>query len=968
MKLSSFTVVAMKVFVTAFIFIVSGCQTESANDNARAIPSTVEGITLLETVDPMPADGRDIVIPYRKYQLANGLVLILHEDRSDPLVHVDVTYHVGSGREERGKSGFAHFFEHMMFQGSENVADEAHFKIITEAGGILNGTTNMDRTNYFETAPANQLEKLLWLEADRMGFLLDTVTQEKFEVQRETVKNERGQNVDNRPYGRLNERVNEALYPEGHPYSWPVIGYIQDLDRVDVNDLKRFFLRWYGPNNATLTIGGDFDRDQALVWVKKYFGPILRGPEVAMPEKSPVTLVANRYISYEDNVAVPLLYMAYPTVYLRHADEAALDVLMSILGQGKTSLLYKNLVKEGDAVQASAGHPCLELSCSFTFYAFQNPQSGKTLTDLEAIIHKTVDEVEKRGVTDDDLLRVKMNIVSGMVYGLESVRGKVSQLAENETYTGNPNRIAEDIARYERVSKADVIRVYKQYIKDKAAVIMSVFPSGQPELVARADSWSRDERFKPKMLQPDTANFNISQIQDDFDRSRTPKSGANPGLSMPELWRGNLANAVPVLAAINTEVPTTTINLRIFAGQREESLDKLGLAHLTATLMNEATNLSGNEQLSNRLQKLGSHITFSADNDATTLSIRSLTENLEATLAIAAEKLLSPKFGLLDFERVQMQMLQAIEQRKKRASVTANDVFQGLLYGQNNAFAHNILGTAESIQALTVQDVKAFYEEYYSPRIAGIVAVSDLEKNALLEKLRVFGPWQGLAVSKNHLKQFPPLDGLTLYLVDKPSAPQSEIRIGKRSISFDATGEYYLLELMNFPLGGAFNSRINLNLREEKGYTYGARTGFRGAKQYGSFIASASVRSDATAASIVEFIREIRVFSKKGPTSSELEFTQKAFGQRDALRFETPHQKLTFLSKIQKYSLDDEFVSQQNTILASTTTQQLKNLAIKHLSADDMIILVVGDKQSILPELKDLGYKIVLLDADGVAL
>ena len=288
--------------------MVAGCsQPPPPEDDFASLP---EGVTFVDAVERKPGD--EVVIPYRRFELDNGLTVILHRDTSDPLVHVDVTYHVGSAREDVGKSGFAHFFEHMMFQGSENVGDEQHFKIVSESGGTLNGTTSTDRTNYFQTAPSNQLEKLLWLEADRLGFLLDAVTQEKFEVQRDTVKNERAQRVDNVPYGLLRERVGEAMYPEGHPYSWLTIGYVEDLDRVDVNDLKQFFLRWYGPNNAILTIGGDFDEAETLAWVAKYFGPVPRGPEVAKPDKPAFTLDADRYISLEDNVALPLCTSATP--------------------------------------------------------------------------------------------------------------------------------------------------------------------------------------------------------------------------------------------------------------------------------------------------------------------------------------------------------------------------------------------------------------------------------------------------------------------------------------------------------------------------------------------------------------------------------------------------------------------------------------------------------------------------------
>ena len=428
----------------SFVLLLSACK--GADNTAAEVISQValpDGIAHVETIK---AKGNDVIIPYKKYTLDNGLTVVLHQDKSDPLVHVDVTYHVGSGREDIGKSGFAHFFEHMMFQGSENVADEQHFAIITESGGTLNGTTNADRTNYFETVPSNQLEKMLWLEADRMGYFLNAVTEEKFEVQRETVKNERGQRVDNRPYGLLFERVGEAQFPEGHPYSWSTIGYLEDLDRASLDDLKKFFLRWYGSNNATLTIGGDLDEEQTLAWVKKYFGSIPTGPAVDKPEYVPVTLDKDRYISLEDNVQLPLLYMSWPTVHANHPDEAPLDVLMNIMGEGQTSLLYKNLDKPGLTIQASAGHQCRELSCSFSLFALANPAKVQKLADLETIIRDSLIEFESRGVEDDDITRVKASIVSDMIYGLESVRGKVGQLAFYETFRNTPNGIGDDIA------------------------------------------------------------------------------------------------------------------------------------------------------------------------------------------------------------------------------------------------------------------------------------------------------------------------------------------------------------------------------------------------------------------------------------------------------------------------------------------------------------------------------------------
>ena len=945
------------------VFTISGCQPVVRDEQVSGEAPLPKGITLLESVEK--ADENGIVIPYRKFELDNGLTVILHEDLSDPLVHVDVTYHVGSAREEVGKSGFAHFFEHMMFQGSENVADEQHFKIVAEAGGTLNGTTNTDRTNYFQTVPSNQLEKMLWLEADRMGFLLDAVTQEKFEVQRETVKNERGQRMDNAPYGRLNERVNEALFPAGHPYSWQTIGYIEDLNRVDVNDLKKFFLRWYGPNNATLTVGGRFDEAETLAWVRKYFGSIPRGPEVERPEKPTVTLDSDRYISMEDRVALPLLYIAYPSVHAFHEDEAPLDVLASILGQGETSLLYKNMVKNRYAVQAGSGHACGELACTFTMYSIASPPSGKTLTDLEEIARSSLLEFEERGVLDDDLTRVKMDIVSGMVYGLESVAGKVGRLAAYETFTGNPDFTASDIERYESVTKKDVMRVYRQYIKDKPAVIMSVVPMGMSNQVAGADTWTRPERQLPEFAAVREADIEYRRGEDDFDRSVMPPVGENPSVVLPEIWRSELGNGIEVLGAVNAETPTVAIRLNIDAGQRHEPVDKLGLASLTAAMMNEATTESTNEGLSNRMRKLGSRIQFGAGNDDTTMSIRSLSENLDETLAIAAEMLLLPKFDEDDFARVKAQYSQLIEHNKKEAGTTANTVYQLLLFGKQNSFAHADIGTTETIAAITLDDVKAFYAEHYSPGIASIVAVSDIPQPELLKKLAVFERWEGPDVAPAELQEFPELGKTRVYLVDKPDAAQSEVRIGKRSLRFDATGEYYRAGLMNFALGGAFNSRINLNLREDKGYTYGARSSFAGNKDYGSFTASAGIRTDATGDGIVQFEDEIRTFAATGITEEELRFTRKALGQRDARQYETPSQKLGFLSRILEFDLDDDFVEEQNRILAAIGTEELGQLAAKHLTMDDMIIVVVGDKTVIMPQLEDLGYDIVELDASG---
>lgn len=928
---------------------------------AASEPAYPGGITLVETVE---RTGDEIVIPYKKFLLPNGLTVILHEDDSDPLVHVDVTYHVGSGREEVGKSGFAHFFEHMMFQGSENVGDEEHFKIISEAGGTLNGTTNSDRTNYFETAPANQLEKMLWLEADRMGFLLPAVTQEKFEVQRETVKNERGQRVDNAPYGLLGERVGEALFPEGHPYSWSVIGYLEDLDRADLDDLKRFFLRWYGPNNAVLTIGGRLNEQETLEWVNKYFGPIPAGPAVEDPVPVPVTLDADRYISLEDNVALPLLYMSWPTVAARHPDEAPLDVLNSILGEGRTSLMYKNLVRDGKAVQAQANHGCAELACQFTLLALPNPATGTTLSQVEDIIRASLEEFETRGVEPDDLARVKAGIVSGLVFGLESVSGKASQLAFFETFANNPNYIREEVARYENVTADDVLRVYEQYIRGKPAVIMSIVPKGQIEGIAGPDTWERYERTIPDA--PSAEGLALREPADTFDRSvQPPASDVDLALALPELYRTELGNGIKVLGALNTETPTTALQIRIKTGQRNEPLDKLGLADMTAGMLGEATESSTNEDLSNRLALLGSQITIGSGDDFITVTVRSLTENLGETLDIAAERLFQPGFKEEDFARLKAQALQGIEFSKTQPAVTASGVYNQILYGRDNAVAYPGQGLTATVSAITLDDVKAFYRDNFSAAVTSVVAVSDLSEAEMASQLAFLSDWEAAPVETAPLNPFPELATGTLYLIDKPDAAQSEIRIGKRAIPFDATGEYYRAGIMNFVLGGAFNSRINLNLREDKGYSYGAFSFFAGNEDYGSFTAQAGVRTDSTADSIRQFVNEMNAYFESGITAEELAFTKSAIGQRDARAYETPFQKLGFISNILTYDLPDGFVDEQKQILADMTVEEVNALAKAYLDTSEMVIVVVGDKDVILPSVTELGYEIVELDADG---
>jgi zinc protease len=665
----------------------------------------------------------------------------------------------------------------------------------------------------------------------------------------------------------------------------------------------------------------------------------------------------------DDNVALPLLYMAFPTVYRFHPDEAPLDVLMYVLGVDETSLLYKNMVKNQIAVQAQASHGCQELACSFAVVALPNPASGKTLADLEQIIRDSLVEFGERGVQQVDLDRVKMDIASGMIYGLESVAGKVSSLASYETFTGQPDYTEADIARYENVTVADVMRVYNQYIVGKSAVIMSILPREQDVLAAAPDSWQRQPRVLPKSS-PAMASASAAAV-DNFDRSIMPPSGANPSPVLPTIWRATTATDIAVLGAENKETPTTALRLRLSVGQRNETLDTLGLASMTAAMLNESTLTSSNEELSNRLQLLGSSVSFGVDNNYTQVTVRSLSRNLDETLAIMAERLLEPRFDPQEFERLKNQTLQSIEQTKKQPAASADVAFQLLLMGDQNPVAYLNLGTADTVAKLTLEDVKGFYGTYYAPSIAKLVVVSDLSQADIEKKLGILDGWRGAKTDVAKLLPFPPASKTRIYLLDNPGAAQSEIRISQSALPYDATGDFYRLGLANYPLGGAFNSRINMNLREDKGYTYGARSGFAGQKDYGLFTASAGVRTDSTAASVAEFARELKDFERDGMTAEELNFVKNAFGQRDALRFETPGQKLELLSRVLTYDLPDDFIEQQQSILSGVSADELKALMSQNVDLDKLAIVVVGDKAVIFDSLAELGYEIVDVDEYG---
>ncbi|SHO55359.1 M16 family metallopeptidase [Vibrio quintilis] len=942
-------------FCLLCLVVVSGCTQIHHNAGDVILP---DGVQWLETQYEHPGK---VSIPYSKYRLKNGLTVILSPDHSDPLVHVDITYHVGSAREVPGRTGFAHFFEHMMFQGSKHVGDQEHSRLITEAGGSMNGSTNRDRTNYYETVPANQLEKVLWLESDRMGFLLDAISQRKFEIQRDTVKNERAQNYDNRPYGLIWEKMGEAMFPADHPYSWQTIGYVKDLDPVDVNDLKAFFLRWYGPNNAVLTIGGDLNETQTLAWIQKYFGSIPSGPAVDMPKKRPVTLKSDRFVTMEDRIQQPMVVIGWPTEYLGAKSQTSLDVLAQVLGKGSNSLLYQGLVKTQKAVSAGAFQRCGELSCTFYMYAISGSEGKNSLHALYDDMLSIAEKLGHDGVVSERLDEIKGMSKADAIFALQSVDGKVSQLAANQTFFRQPDRMQEEIQNIEAVSPQSIHDVLSRYILNHHKVTLSVVPHGKKRLAVQRASFNAPEHQSAVHHKISEEDLQYRQVKDNFDRSVMPAVASPVNAKLPQLYSSYFDNGIEVMGTETDETPTVLITIRFPAGNRYVETGKEGLAELTASLMEEGTTNHSSESILSELDKLGSTLSVSAGSYTTSISISALSKNLEPTLAIVDDVLLHPRFAKSDFNRLKNQMIQGTIYQHQKLSWLASQATRQVLFG-HSVFSRVSDGTQSSISGLTLEDVRNFYHHHYTPHGAQVVVVGDISEREAVKSLSFLSHWKG-DVAPLLDPQFVSSDGAQkIYLVDKPGASQSIVRFVRQGMPFDATGEQFLMQLTNFNLAGNFNSRMNQNLRENKGYTYGMHGYVSGNRETGAIIFSAPVRRDATVGAIKEIRKELKQFGKEGLSEQEMKFMRLAVGQQEALAYETPSQKADLIAGIMTYSLDNDYLQQRNRMISDVKRSVLNRLAKKWFNPDDYQIIVVGDMKQLKPQLEKLNLPVEELE------
>lgn len=907
-------------------------------------------------------------IEFEKYELENGLDVVLHQDKSDPIISLAIQYGVGSNREKTGRTGFAHLFEHMLFQESENVGQDQFFKKIQDAGGTLNGGTWKDGTIYYEVVPKNAMEMVMWLESDRMGYLINTVTESAFYNQQEVVQNEKRQRVDNNPYGHTNWVLDKNIYPEGHPYNWQVIGELVDLQNATVADVKEFYDKFYGPNNATLVLAGDFETEEAKALIEKYFGEIKRRQEVPPMEAQPVTIVETKRFYHEDNFAqAPQLNMVWPTVQQFTDDAYALDFLAEILASGKKAPMYKILVKEKELTSRTTAFSSTQ-QIAGDFHIRITANDGVDLDDVEAAIFESFTLFEEEGITDRDVERIKAGLETQFYNGISSVLGKSFQLCQYNVFAGDPGFIEQDIENIKKVTKEDVMRVYNKYIKDKPFVITSFVPKGQIELIAENSEKAPvvEEEIKENVEKiVEDKEEEIVKTPSNFDRSVEPAQGPAPALSIPSSWNAELANGLKVYGIEQNEIPTVNFSLVIDGGHLLDDKNKNGVANLMTDIMMEGTINKTPEELEEEIEMLGASINMYTTSESIVIQGNTLTRNFDKTMELVKEILLEPRWDEEEFDRIKTSTINQIKRSAADPNTVARNVYNKLLYGENHIFSYPTIGTEESVASITINDLKSFYDNYFSPSISKFHVVGKINQEKTLKNLK--GIEEGWAAKDVAIPEYPienNRDKSSLYFVDIPNAKQSVINIGYVGLS-RGDKDFYPAEVMNYKLGGSFSGNVNLILREEKGYTYGARTRFSGGKVPGTFTASSSVRTNTTGESVSIFREEIGKY-KEGISQEDLDFTKNALIKSNARRFETQFSLLGMLQEMSNYGLSPNYIEDEEAIIKNMTLEQHKELANKYLDESIMAYLIVGDATTQYPQFKDMGFdEVMLVDKDG---
>lgn len=909
-----------------------------------------------------------VKLDFEKYTLENGLKVVLHQDLSDPIVAVAIQYHVGSGRERPGKTGFAHFFEHMLFQRSENLPRNAFFQKIARLGGTFNGSTNADGTNYYEAVPRDALEKVLWMESDRMGFFINTVTQSGLEREIDIVSNEKRQNYDSQPYGQSSIIIAKELYPEGHPYSWTTIGEIADLRGATLEDVKEFYHKYYVPGNATLVISGDFDKTLVKKLIEKYFGEIPAGEAVEKPKVEPAVLIATKLVMWEDAYAkLPQIMLTYPTVEQYHPDSYALSAFASLFAGSKNSPLYKVIVEEKKlAPNVSAFNMTREIAgqTQISVRAFD----GINLNSVYSAIEEAFLRFEQEGVNEQELEKLKVMQEVNLYNRMSSIMGKAILLARDNEFSGAPDNSIKELERFRKVTSQDVISVFNRYFKDRNHLVLSVVPNGKPELAINNSKMAEVtiERVEDQQLKSQggvIVDDEYARTPSLFDRSVEPGYLPNsPVLNIPDVWKFKLANGMEVYGITHDELPVIQLSITLKGGMLLDPADKSGLSYLSARLMNEGTALKTAEELESAMGLLGARISVSSDTESTVINVSALARNFNEVMSLTEEIMLNPRFDPAALARVKQETKSLIRQSSADPRSIAQRGRDRLLYGEQGTLAGSYMGTFESIDAITMDDIKEFYAKNFSPSIAVMNfagssdalscenALQSLASNWAAREVVIPDPVMGI-----------PAKGGQIYFIDNPGSPQSMIVVSKTAMSF-SNPEFYPAFVANYRLGSGSQGMLFDVLRLQRGFTYGASSSFATGKYYNNFTASSSVQGSTTT-DAVEIFRDLIGNYHNTYSQEMLDETKNSLTRAMASSFETLGSLVGMLSNISYHGVPADYVKQQESYLSEMTLDMAKDVINKHFNYKDMVFVVVGDAKTQMKSLERLGLgKPILLN------
>ncbi len=882
----------------------------------------------------------DVDIPYKQYTLDNGLKLIVHEDHKAPIVSFNVWYHVGSKNEKPGKTGFAHLYEHLMFNGSEHYNDD-YFKLMDAIGATdLNGTTNNDRTNYFENVPISVLDKVLWIESDRMGFMLKAIDSARLAEQRGVVQNEKREG-DNQPYSVLEELTVKATYPASHPYSWTVIGSMADLDAASLDDVKDWFKTYYGPNNAVVVISGDVKADDIFEKVKKYFGEIPAGPPIAHHKDWIAKMTGRSFQVVEDRVPQARLQKVWNVPGWGSEELTRLNMLGDILTTGKSSRLYKRLVYD-EQLASSVNFYTDEKEIGGQFYITADAKPGVELEKIEGIINQELKKIITSGITAQELERAKSRYFAGFVKGIERIGGfggKSDILAMSATYKGSPDYYKQINKMVANATEADLKKVAGDWLSD-GEFVAYVLPFGE---YAASD--------KP------------------VDRSKMPDATKDPEVVFPAIKEFSLSNGLKVSLVERKSVPVVNMNLMVNAGFSSDQFAVPGVASLAGRMMMEGTQTKSSIQISDLLADLGAGMSVNSSQDFTTMSMNTLKSNIGGAMELFTDVLFNPSFPQKDFDRVQKQQLLRIKNEQTQPVYMGLRILPRLLYGNGHAYMNPYTGTGfeETVKKITVADLKKFHQDWFAPNNAQLLVVGDITEAELKPMLEArLGAWKNKTVPMKNVSPVKIPAAQSVYIIDKPGAMQSIIFAAQLTPSATDPG-FEAIKMMNTILGGEFTSRINMNLREDKHWSYGSFTFMPETVGQGFITAYAPVQTDKTKESVIELQKEINAYvGDKQATEAEFKKAQtNAVLQLPGI-WETNGAVMGTLQSARQFNRSKTYLDQYANMLRGLSLNDVRAAATRVIQPTGLTWVIVGDKAKIEQGIRDLNIGTVkLIDSEG---